>query len=90
MVAALAIALAFNPARVRLQRLVDRAVYGNRRDPVAAVSAVGQRLAGENLEGVADALRDTLRLSYVAIEHGANGIVASGEPTSARQVASVL
>jgi len=84
-VAALAIALAFNPARVRLQRLVDRAVYGNRRDPVAAVSAVGQRLAGENLEGVADALRDTLRLSYVAITRGDGGLIESGEATSVLQ-----
>ena len=84
-VAALAIALAFNPARVRLQRLVDHAVYGNRRDPVAAVSAVGERLAGENLEGVADALRDTLRLSYVAITRGDGGLVESGEATSVLQ-----
>ncbi len=67
-VAALAIALAFNPVRVRLQHLVDRAVYGARRDPVAAVSAVGQRLAGDDLGGIADALRESLRLSYVAVE----------------------
>ena len=66
-VAALAIALAFNPVRVRLQRLVDRAVYGTRRDPVAAVSAVGQRLTGDDLGGVVDALRESLRLSYVAV-----------------------
>ena len=77
-VAALAIALAFNPARVRLQRLVDRAVYGTRRDPVAAVSAVGERLAGDDLGGVANALRDTLRLSYVAIEQTTGGVVESG------------
>jgi signal transduction histidine kinase len=80
--AALAIALAFNPVRVRLQRLVDRAVYGTRQDPVAAVSAVGQQLAGDDLSGVTHALRDSLRLSYVAIEHGAKGIVQSGEPTT--------
>jgi signal transduction histidine kinase len=80
--AALAIALAFNPVRVRLQRLVDRAVYGTRQDPVAAVSAVGQQLAGDDLSGVTHALRDSLRLSYVAIEHGAKGIVESGEPTT--------
>jgi two-component system, NarL family, sensor kinase len=63
LLAALAIALAFNPVRVRLQRLVDHAVYGTRRDPVAAVSAVGLRLAGDDLAGVADALRESLRLS---------------------------
>jgi two-component system, NarL family, sensor kinase len=78
-VTALVIAFAFNPARVRLQRLVDRAVYGARRDPVAAVSAVGQRLAGDDLGGVADALRESLRLSYVAMERKDGSIVESGE-----------
>ena len=85
LVAALAIALAFNPVRVRLQRLVDRAVYGTRRDPVAAVSAVGQRLAGDDLGGVANALRETLRLSYVAIEKPDGSIASSGEPTASSQ-----
>jgi two-component system, NarL family, sensor kinase len=80
--AALAIALAFNPVRVRLQRLVDRAVYGARHDPVAAVSAVGHRLAGDDLNGVANALRDSLRLSYAAIESPDGDIVASGEPSA--------
>jgi two-component system, NarL family, sensor kinase len=84
-VAALAIALAFNPVRVRLQRLVDRAVYGTRRDPVAAVSAVGQRLAGDDLGGVADALRETLRLSYVAIERQPSVVVESGERPATTQ-----
>jgi two-component system NarL family sensor kinase len=84
-IAALAIALAFNPVRVRLQRLVDRAVYGTRRDPVAAVSAVGERLVGDDLGGVADALRETLRLSYVAIEHKTGGVVESGERPATTQ-----
>jgi two-component system, NarL family, sensor kinase len=84
-VAALAIALAFNPVRVRLQRLVDRAVYGARRDPVAAVSAVGQRLAGDDLGGVADTLRESLRLSYVAVERKDGSIVESGEQPATLQ-----
>jgi two-component system, NarL family, sensor kinase len=84
-IAALAIALAFNPVRVRLQRLVDRAVYGTRRDPVAAVSAVGQRLAGDDLGGVADALRESLRLSYVAVERKDASIVESGEQAATLQ-----
>jgi two-component system NarL family sensor kinase len=84
-IAALAIALAFNPVRVRLQRLVDRAVYGTRRDPVAAVSAVGQRLVGDDLGGVADALRETLRLSYVGIERRTGGGVESGERPATTQ-----
>ena len=84
-VAALAIALAFNPVRVRLQRVVDRAVYGTRRDPVAAVSAVGQRLAGDDLGGVADALRESLRLSYVAVQTADGSMIESGEMTTTSQ-----
>jgi two-component system NarL family sensor kinase len=85
LVAALAIALAFNPVRVRLQRVVDRAVYGTRRDPVAAVSAVGQRLAGDDLGGVADALRESLRLSYVAVQTADGNMIESGEMTTTSQ-----
>jgi two-component system, NarL family, sensor kinase len=77
--------LAFNPVRVRLQRLVDRAVYGTRRDPVAAVSAVGQRLAGDDLGGVADALRESLRLSYVAVETADGSMIESGKRTATSQ-----
>ncbi len=84
-VAALAIALAFNPVRVRLQRVVDRAVYGTRRDPVATVSAVGHRLTGDDIGGVVDALRESLRLSYVAVQRTDDSLVASGEPTAASQ-----
>src|SRR6185436_20146941 len=66
-------------------RLVDHAVYGTRRDPVAAVSAVGLRLAGDDLGGVADALRESLRLSYVAVRREDGCVVESGEPTAVSQ-----
>jgi two-component system NarL family sensor kinase len=89
-VATLAVALAFNPVRVRLQRLVDRALYGAGRDPVRAVSAVGQRLAGEDLAGVLDALRDALRLPYAALELGSQRIAVSGEPTSTLHVTPLV
>jgi two-component system, NarL family, sensor kinase len=75
--ATLAVALAFNPVRLRLQRLADRALFGLRRDPVLAVSAVGRRLAQDDLAGVLEALRDALRLPYVAI-HSPGGTIASG------------
>lgn len=78
--AALAIALAFNAVRARLQRVVDRAVYGARRDPVAAVSAVGRRLADDDLTGVVDALRQVLRLPYAAVQRRDGTLVGSGEP----------
>jgi two-component system, NarL family, sensor kinase len=74
------IALAFNPARQRLQRVVDRALYGTRGDPVRAVSAVGRRLAGDDLAGVLDAVRDALRLPFAALRRGDAEIAASGQP----------
>jgi signal transduction histidine kinase len=66
--ATLAVALAFNPVRLRLQRLIDRTFYGARHDPVRAVSAVGRQLASDDLTQVLEAIRDTLRLPYAAIE----------------------
>jgi signal transduction histidine kinase len=79
-VATLLIALAFNPVRQRLQRIVDRAFYGSRRDPVRAVSAVGRRLAGDDLTGVVHGVRDALRLPYAALRGDAGELAASGEP----------
>ena len=42
--ATLVIALGFNPVRVRLQRAVDRAIYGDRADPARVLSRMGERL----------------------------------------------
>jgi two-component system, NarL family, sensor kinase len=72
-VASLIIAIGFNPARVRLQRLIDRALYGDRRDPVRTVSVVGERLAdtgAAGLPGVLEALCDSLRLPFAAVWFG--------------------
>ena len=69
-VASVVIAIGFNPVRVRLQRIIDRALYGDRRDPVRAVSLVGERLAGTGLSGVLEALCESLRLPFAAIRFG--------------------
>ncbi|MFC7040152.1 GAF domain-containing sensor histidine kinase [Nonomuraea rubra] len=63
------IAIGFNPLRVRLQRGVDRILYGDRADPVRAVSRVGERLrAGlAGLAGVVEAVREALRMPYAAL-----------------------
>ncbi len=79
----LLIALAFNPARVRLQRLVDRAFYGVRADPVRAVSDVGRRLAGDDLAGVVDGIRGALQVPFAALRSDTGEIAASGEPPEA-------
>jgi signal transduction histidine kinase len=44
-VAAALIAVALSPARTRLQSATDRFVYGRRRDPVSAVTELGDRVA---------------------------------------------
>jgi two-component system, NarL family, sensor kinase len=81
--ATLLIALAFNPARVRLQRAVDRLLYGARSDPVAAVSRVGARLAADDLAGVLDGAREALRLPYAALRTAGRELAAAGQPVDA-------
>jgi hypothetical protein len=64
--ATLIIAVGFNPVRVRLQRLVDRALYGERADPARVVARMGERLAavgtGADPTDVLNAVREALRL----------------------------
>jgi two-component system NarL family sensor kinase len=69
--AALLIAGAFAPARDRLQRTVDRRLFGHRRDPTAALSEVAASLTAADDDGLTaalEALRAGLRLPLVAIE----------------------
>jgi two-component system, NarL family, sensor kinase len=66
-------AAAVLPLRAPLQRVVDRAMYGESGDPYAAVSRLtGQLQAaaapGEGLAAIADATAVSLRLPYVAVE----------------------
>jgi signal transduction histidine kinase len=72
------IAVGFNPVRVRLQRLVEQALYGDRADPVKAVSHISKQLvdAESGLGGVLEALRAALRLPFVALR-GAEGEIHS-------------
>ena len=46
------IAVALAPLRERVQRGVDRLLYGERQDPVRAVSRVGRQLAGSDIRGL--------------------------------------
>ena len=80
-VASIIVAIAFNPARVRLQRLIDCALYGERRDPVRAMSRVGERLAGTGtagLAGVLETLCESLRLPFAAVRFGSVEAAAHG------------
>lgn len=88
--ATLVIAIAFNPVRVRLQRVVDRAIYGDRADPVRAVSRLSERLAVTTDGSPASALplvREALRLPYAALRTGGIDVAADG--TTAERVETV-
>ncbi|CAN5775102.1 hypothetical protein BH20ACT12_BH20ACT12_18030 [soil metagenome] len=67
------VAVLFAPLRDRLQRLVDRLMYGERDDPYAVLSRLGQRLEATlvpeaMLPTVVDTVAETLKLPYAAIE----------------------
>ena len=80
LLAALAVALGFNPLRLRVQRKVERALYGARRDPIGAVSAVGRHLASDDLNTMLDALRESLRLPYASLVGPDGQRLTSGHP----------
>jgi two-component system, NarL family, sensor kinase len=82
-VASIIVAFCFNPARVQLQRLIDRTLYGDRRDPVRAVSRVGERLAvagvaAAGLTSVLEALCDSLRLPFAAVGYSSAEVAVYG------------
>ncbi len=82
--ATLLIAVGFNPVRVRLQRVVDRTLYGDRADPVRAVSRLGERLVAHDGSDPADGLavvREALRLPYAALRSAGVERAAHGAPT---------
>ena len=88
------IAVGFAPARDRLQRWVDRRLYGERHDPMRAVARLGQRLrdapggvpGGDVLAGVLQVVSETLRLPFASLR-GEDGVeVASfGQPGTASE-----
>ncbi|RPJ26880.1 MAG: GAF domain-containing protein [Chloroflexi bacterium] len=84
------VALLFNPLRQRLQRGINRLMYGERDEPYTALSRLGRRLettlAPESvLPTVVTTVRDVLRLPYVAIylqqdSHGYKIVAESASP----------
>ncbi|TFV92784.1 sensor histidine kinase [Blastococcus sp. CT_GayMR20] len=73
------------PLRTGLQRLVDRAMYGDRGDPYAALSRLTARLQaaaapGAALPALAEAIAASLRLPYVRVEVASGGSADAGEP----------
>jgi signal transduction histidine kinase len=84
------VAVVFAPLRERLQRGVNRLMYGERDDPYAVLSRLGQRLEATLapdavLPTIVETIREALKLPYAAIalteNGGAPGIAASaGKP----------
>jgi signal transduction histidine kinase len=90
LVAAGLVAVLFAPLKNRLQRVVDRLMYGERDDPYAAVSRLGRRLEATLapdavLPVIVETLREALKIPYAAITldgNGARGTASSaGEPS---------
>jgi signal transduction histidine kinase len=85
------IAVLFNPLRNRLQRFVNRLLYGDRDDPYKVLSNLSGRMQGilepsKLLPTMTETIANVLKLPYTAIALGQNGnmqIVAShGTPKS--------
>jgi two-component system NarL family sensor kinase len=87
------IATGFAPARARLQRRVDRLLYGERHDPVRAVARLGERLrdapggapGGDALAGVLQGLCESLRLPSASLRVGGAEVASYGRPAAAAE-----
>ncbi|MBE2198728.1 MAG: sensor histidine kinase [Anaerolinea sp.] len=71
------IAVLFHPLRERLQRSVNRLMFGERDDPYAVLSKLGRQLQetavpGQTLPAITATITQTLKLPYAAIELVAN------------------
>src|SRR5262249_31933539 len=69
------VAVLFQPLRARLPRMVNRLLYGERDDPYAVISRLGQRLEATLapeavLPAIVETVAQALRLPYVAIGLG--------------------
>jgi signal transduction histidine kinase len=92
LVAAATVAVAFAPVRDRLQRSVDRLLYGDRGDPYAVLSSLGRNLdaattsSADVLTEIAATVASSLRLPYVVVEIDRAGeapiVAAHGSPVN--------
>lgn len=80
-------AVLFQPARERVQRAVNRLLYGQRGEPYAVLATLGRRLETSRspsvvLAAIAQTVREGLRVPYVRVElsqaDGAGGSAESG------------
>jgi signal transduction histidine kinase len=71
-VSTLVVAALFQPLRRRLQRIINRLMYGERDDPYAVLTRLGKRLeatlaSDTVLPTIVETVAQTLKLAYVAI-----------------------
>jgi two-component system, NarL family, sensor kinase len=93
LVATAVIAVSFAPARDRLQRWVDRRLYGERHDPVQAMARLGERLrdapggapGGDVLAGVLQAVCEALRLPSASLRVAGVAVASFGRPSRASE-----
>lgn len=79
------VAVAAQPLRDRLQRWVNRLMFGDRDDPVTVLSRLGQRLEGPLmpnaiLPGLVETVAQTLKLPYAAIRLDGEPAAVYGQP----------
>jgi signal transduction histidine kinase len=89
LLAALTVAIGFNPARTFLQRRIDRLLYGSRTDPAHAVARIVGRLEEPRLEAVLDAVCETLRLPWAVVSVDERVLARSGMPSASGHVLSL-
>ena len=92
LVATALVAVLFQPLRERVQAGVSRLLYGQRDDPYAALSHLGQRLetalAPEAvLPSIVETVAQALKAPYVALEWAAEGgsVAAAYPPSTVRE-----
>ncbi len=76
------VAVLFQPIRERLQTAINRLMYGERDDPVAVITKLGEQIEHTGtteaaLKGIVETVAQTLKLPYVAIELGNSGEIVT-------------
>lgn len=81
LVATALVAVVFAPARNRLQRGIDRLLYGERKNPYRVMTQLGRRLASDGDSGelavVVETVVQALKLPYAAIFDASGQLLAS-------------
>ena len=87
------VAVLFAPARDRVQRGVDRLMYGRRREPYTALARLGERLESTLepdavLPAIVSTVREALRLPYAAIvlDGGAEPVTSGRRVTATEEM----